>query len=90
MIPIPESESIPEAFRVSLESESESRFQSKPGIGIGIKTLPESCITGVNGVCAVCVSGFVRLALCTTSMVQDMCALTAKPIMVKRTFRRKE
>ncbi len=32
-----------QAFKVSLESESELGFQSKPGIGIGIKTLPESC-----------------------------------------------
>ena len=30
---------------VSLESELESGFQSKPGIGIGIKTVPELCIT---------------------------------------------
>ena len=37
-----------QAFRVSLETELESGFQSKPGIGIGIKTVPELCISAQN------------------------------------------
>ena len=67
---------IPLALRVSLESESESEssFQSKPGVGIGIKTLPESCTTGmVILICTKCKGWVIKLHYICPSKWANFC-----------------